>query len=848
MNRCIVLAALFAVLSGGAVAEEYDLVIYGGTPAGISAAVQAKRSGLKAVMIEPSRRIGGLTTGGLGRTDIGSKDGFGGIAREFYRDVAAWYRDPAHWTRQTREDFAARMKAIDDRRFVPDEDAMWCFEPSAALAILEGWERRDGLEFVRGERLDRGPNGVLKRGGRIVSVRMESGRVFGGKMFIDATYEGDLLAAAGVQYTVGREDNSVYGETINGVQRGLGGHKLRDGVDPYVMKGDPSSGILPGVEAAADDPRPNGSGDGRVQAYCYRMCLTDDPGNRIPFKKPAGYDEREYELLFRNVEQGDVKVHRNQGPLPNRKTDTNNDGGFSTDYIGQSWEWAEASYAEREKIALRHLNYQQGLMWVLANHPRIPPDVREEYRKWGTCRDEFVGERGDGWQCQLYVREARRMVGEYVMTEHNCRRHVKAPRPIAYASYTMDSHHCRRYIGGDGFVHNEGDVQDSTLYPLFVDGVEQPYVGFGRYGVDYGALVPKKKDCENLLVPVCVSCSHIAYGSIRMEPVFFSFGQSAAVAAARAIRDNVAVQDVDYEGLRADLTAAGQLLPPAPAPRRSCVSVEIRGWGRVDAVCDVTAQDDATVRYACATPEIARQLAAKRRADLLSFGDERELSRYDVEAAGREVVERYVRNHAMDGLARLRGGDLSYPHWLGCLDRRGADARCSEVPEVRAWCEEHADLVRAIGKLSLPQPDMAGLRSSRSQRPGFVEGAIAHDTGIKIWGEGLWGSRRESRNGVYDVYLVTRMELPGEGVKPIVSGKVGFLPPDAEHGWVTSPPHGYQPMETLMFRVPRLDACSAGLRWLAALAETLHPVETVPPPAGKALETHLGGTRPGTRR
>ena len=536
-------------MSSVGAAEVYDLVIYGGTPAGISAAVQAKRSGLKAVMIEPTGRIGGLTTGGLGRTDIGSKNAFGGIAREFYRDVATWYRDPKHWTRQTREAFAANMKAINDKRFVPDEDTMWCFEPSVALKILEGWEKRDGLEFVRGKRLDRTPGKVKVKGEgeqrRIVSIFTEDGTEYRGKVFIDATYEGDLLAAAGVPYAVGREDNSVYGETINGIQRGLGSHKLQPGVDPYRVKGDPKSGILPGVEAAADDPRPNGSGDRRVQAYCYRMCLTDDPENRIPFKKPAGYDELEYELLFRNVEQGDVKVHRNQGPMPNRKTDTNNDGGFSTDYIGQSWRWAEASYDERERIALRHLNYQQGLMWTLANHPRVPAHVREEYSKWGTCKDEFVGERGDGWQRQLYVREARRMIGEYVMTEHNCRKHVRAPRPIAYASYTMDSHHCRRYIGKDGFVHNEGDVQDSTLYAVFVDGVEQPYVGFGRYGVDYGALVPKKADCANLLVPVCISCSHMSYGSIRMEPVFFSFGQSAAVAAARAVRDGVAVQDVD---------------------------------------------------------------------------------------------------------------------------------------------------------------------------------------------------------------------------------------------------------------------------------------------------------------
>lgn len=663
--------------------RHFDLVIYGGTPAGVSSAVQARRSGLKAVLIEPTQRIGGLTTGGLGRTDIGNKESFGGIAREFYRAVADWYRDPKKWTRESREAFGVRVKKINDRRFVPDEDTMWCFEPSAALAILEGWEKRDGLEIVRGERLDRSGGGVKKSGGRIASIRTESGMEFVGKMFIDATYEGDLMAAAGVNYVVGREANDVYGETINGVQRKQGSHKLKDGIDPYVVKGDKSSGLLPCVEP--DDGLPDGAGDRRVQAYCYRMCLTDDPENKIPFAKPEGFDEREYELFFRNCEQGDVKYHANSGPMPNRKTDTNNDGGFSTDYIGQSASWAEASYDERERIAKRHLKYQQGLMWVLANHPRTPEAMRREWSKWGTCKDEFAGERGDGWQNQLYVREARRMVGDYVMTEHNCRGLRIAPRPIAFASYTMDSHHCRRYVGEDGFVHNEGDVQVATVWPRWVDGVEQPFVGFGPYGVDYGAIIPKRKDCENLLVPVCLSASHISYGSIRMEPMFFSLGQSAAVAAALAIEKGCAVQDVDYETLRARLVASGQNVPEPPRAERERLNLEIRGIGKVKVSYEKTKDGDSATRYECEGEKAAGWLAAKRKLDLLSFGDIKEdaggvlslagVGRWGLQVKGRVFTEAFAKERmkgARNPKASKGIGIDGHPKWLDGFDRYGA--------------------------------------------------------------------------------------------------------------------------------------------------------------------------------
>ena len=541
-------------------AREADLVIYGSSPAAIAAAIQARRMGKTAVVVSPETRIGGLTTGGLGQTDIGNKSAFGGIALEFYRAVAAHYRDPAHWTRQPSTEYSPDGQCFGTK----GADAMWTFEPSAALSILEGWEKRDALEIVRGERLDRGPGGVEKRDGRIVAFRTLSGKVFRGKMFVDATYEGDLMAAAGVSYFVGREANAVYGETISGyapTARGAQNHQFEPGVSPYVTPGDRASGLLPGVEPYDPQAKP-GDGDRRVQAYCFRMCLTDLDENRIPFKKPASYRAEDYELLVRNLvaqerRHPEWKDSRTLGlpwinsKMPNRKTDTNNRTAFSTDFIGGNWSWPEGSYEERERLLKAHLDYQRGLMWTLANDPRIPARIRTEVARWGTCKDEFTDGLGDGWQRQLYVREARRMVGAYVMTERHCRGSEKAPHPVAMGAYGMDSHNCRRLETKDGFVRNEGNVEDYVAE----DGKSR----FPPYGVDYGAIVPKRTDCVNLFVPVCLSASHMAYGSIRMEPVFFALGQAAGTAAALAIDADVPVQDVDYACLAARLKVDGQV-------------------------------------------------------------------------------------------------------------------------------------------------------------------------------------------------------------------------------------------------------------------------------------------------
>ena len=555
---------LAVALSAGvcAAVQEADIVIYGSTPAAISAAVQAKRMGKSAIVVSPEKRIGGLTTGGLGQTDIGNKEAFGGIAREFYRAVCDHYRKPESWKWQKQKDYMPKGATLSYEQ----GEAMWTFEPSVALKILEEWERDGALDIRRGEFLDRTPlgsgkicRGVVLGNGRITAIRTLSGEEYRGRMFVDATYEGDLMAAAGCSYFVGREGNAVYGETSDGIQVAASvHHQFLPGVDPYVVKGDPSSGLLPNVEPY-DPKERDGDGDCRVQAYNIRMCLTDVEENRIPFKKPVNYNELDYELLFRNIELGWDQCARNQGAMPNRKTDTNNHGGFASDFIGRSWRWPEASYEEREQIFREHLEYTQGLMWTLANHPRIPEEVRQEYSRWGTCKDEFLDGSGDGWQTQLYVREARRLVGEYVVTEFDCRGMRKSKRPVALGAYGMDSHHARRRVGADGFVHNEGDIQDYSAIP---GGIRKGpgVVRFPPYGIDYGAILPKKSECTNLLVPVCVSASHMAFGSIRMEPVFFELGQVAATAAAQAIDADSSVQDLDYASLREQLLADGMRL------------------------------------------------------------------------------------------------------------------------------------------------------------------------------------------------------------------------------------------------------------------------------------------------
>jgi hypothetical protein len=525
------LLATFAVHAS----EPYDVVIYGGTSSGIVAAVQTAGMGKSALLVEPSRHLGGLTSGGLGATDIGNKVAIGGIAREFYQRIRKYYDDPAAWTWQKREEY------IPPGSKVSQEDTLWKFEPHAASQVFRAMLDEAKVVTVMAERLQL-KHGVRRNGVRIEAIVMESGRTFAGRMFIDATYEGDLMAEAGVSYTVGREGNQQYDETLNGVQtRQVFQHQFKKPIDPFVKPGDRSSGLLPGVHEGS--PGEEGTADKRVQAYNFRMCLTNVPENRVPFPKPANYDPARYELLIRYLQAGWNEVFGNHKLMPNFKTDTNNHGAFSTDNIGMNYAYPEANYATRDKIIAEHRDYQLGLMWTLANDPHVPDHIRANVSQWGLAKDEFA--ESDHWPPQLYVREARRMVSDYVMTEHHCRGEQEANDSVGLAAYGMDSHNCQRYVDEQGHARNEGDVQVPVA---------------GPYPISYRSIVPKRVECANLLVPICLSASHIAYGSIRMEPVFMVLGQSAATASCLAIDHQVDIQQLDYAFLRKRLLADLQRL------------------------------------------------------------------------------------------------------------------------------------------------------------------------------------------------------------------------------------------------------------------------------------------------
>lgn len=483
-----------------------DVCIFGGTASGVAAAVQLRRLGRSVVLLEPGNHLGGMSSGGLSYTDFGNKAAIGGIAREFYRRTGAKYG-------------------------VEEE---WKFEPHVAEEVFNELVAETGTPVYFGQRLA----SVRMNGRRIAALTAESGLTVSARVFLDTTYEGDLMARAGVSFTVGREGNAVYGETLNGTQV-HDKHQFNAPVDPYIVSGDASSGLLPGIESQPVDLP--GTGDDRIQAYNFRLCVTRDPANRMPFTKPIGYDPREYVLLARLLATGWNEVFRKFDPIRAGKFDVNNHGGISTDFIGRNYAYPEAGYAERERIVAAHRTYQEGWLWFLANDPSVPESIRAQMRQYGLCRDEFCDH--GGWPHQIYVREARRMVSDYVMREQDCRGLEAARDPVGLGAYNMDSHNCRRFVE-EGRVRNEGDVQ----------------IGVRPYPISYRALVPREEECDNLLVPVCLSASHIAYGSIRMEPVFMILGQSAALAADRTLTEDAAVQEISYDDLRVALEAAGQAL------------------------------------------------------------------------------------------------------------------------------------------------------------------------------------------------------------------------------------------------------------------------------------------------
>lgn len=494
--------------------REYDVVVYGGNAAGIMAGVQASRMGMRVLAVEPSIRLGGLTTGGLGATDAGDPLAIGGLSREFYNRLGDYYGRPG---------------------------PVWRFEPSAALRVLEDYIRESGIEVLTGRRLKE-RSGVVMDGTRIAALELESGEVCKAHIFIDATYEGDLMAWAGVSYTVGREGNGVYGEANNGIRLPA---PLVPHVDPYRIPGVPESGLLDRVNP--DPGGEMGDGDGKTQAYNYRMCLTDNPDNRVLVERPEGYREADYEILFRLLEQGYEGLVFKLTLMPGEKTDSNNTGSFSTDYIGMNHDYPEASYARRQEIAKAHEVYQKGLIWTLQHHPRVPEAVRRKHAPWGLPKDEFP-ESGH-WPSQLYVREARRMRGEAVVTERMVKRLEAVDDSVGMGSYSMDSH-CTQYcLDSAGRLCAEGG---------FMAGVPVPFP------ISYKTLVPRREECTNLLVPVCLSSSHAAYGSIRMEPVFMVLGQAAGTAAALAAQGGMSVQEVPYDRLRPLLDAQGLVVELDP--------------------------------------------------------------------------------------------------------------------------------------------------------------------------------------------------------------------------------------------------------------------------------------------
>ncbi len=544
-----ILAMVFLIIisscSGSKNPNEYsaDLIIYGGTSAAVTAAVEAVQSGKTVLVVSPDTHLGGLSSGGLGFTDTGNKSTIGGLSREFYHRVWLHYNDSAAWKWQKHSEYGNKGQgtiAMDG-----ENRTMWIFEPHVAEKVFEDFIAENKITVLRDEWLDR-ENGVVKNDGRIVSFKTLSGKVFSGKVFIDATYEGDLMAAAGVSYHVGREANSVYNETWNGVQPDAKhhGHYFKDKIDPYKIPGKLESGLLYGIS-----PEPiaaTSSGDHKIQAYCFRLCMSNHPDNRVSFPKPENYNPENYELLGRVFDAGWREWFNKFDIIPNRKTDTNNHGPFSSDFIGMNYDYPEASYERRKEIIKAHEDYQKGLLYYVANDPRVPQEVRDEMQNWGLAKDEFQD--NGNWSRQLYIREARRMLGVYVTTENDVLAKSEVPSPVGMGSYAMDSHNVQRYVTAEGFVQNEGDIGVHPHAP---------------YSISYGSIVPKREECQNLLVPVCVSSSHIAYGSIRMEPVFMILGQSAALAACVAIDENIAVQDVPYDELKTFLEERKQVLTNA---------------------------------------------------------------------------------------------------------------------------------------------------------------------------------------------------------------------------------------------------------------------------------------------
>ncbi|QNL47841.1 FAD-dependent oxidoreductase [Olivibacter sp. SDN3] len=542
MNRYLgtLAVAIICTMQALGIQKTYDLVVYGETAAGVVAAIQAGRMQQKVALIARGQHVGGMVTSGLTATDMNRNQLVGGVTREFYQRIYAYYEKANAWRNQDRESF---MLSTLKRTYTGKNDSLrmqWVYESHVAEEILKEMLEEASVELIFGERLDLQAE-VRKNKGYISEITMESGRSFGGKMFIDATYEGDLMARAGVSYIVGREANSAYKETLNGIRMNHVIGSDEKSVSPYVEVGNPASGLLPYIDGELWGAP--GTADGRTQAYCYRLTLTDDPANRLEITKPAGYNAHWYEVLARKLQmQPETTLQQiiTLTPMPNRKTDTNH-----LDFFGASYDYAEGDYTERQQIEQLHKDYALGMLWFLANDPRVTDTIRKEMKNWGLPKDEFLDT--EHFPYQIYVREARRMIGSYVMTEHNIRgeEKVEAPQSVGLATYALDCHFVSQVVDSTGRLRYEGTM----------------FEGVKPYPVSYQALIPKAEECKNLLVPICLSSSHVAYSSIRMEPVYMQLGQAAATAAALALKnENKAVQKVSYEKLRDQLLKDKQII------------------------------------------------------------------------------------------------------------------------------------------------------------------------------------------------------------------------------------------------------------------------------------------------
>lgn len=517
-----------------AVVYKYDVIIYGGNVAGIMAAIQCAHMGKSVALIETGTHVGGMTSGGLGFIDATDPEIVGGLAHNFFQRLWQYYQDEKNWVWEPPRWILSQIAKNTDH-----SNTVWTCEPHVAETVFLQMLNEAQVPIFY-EQLNR-TDGVYKNGTNIVRVEMKSGNIFKGDMYIDATYEGDLMASSGVSYTLGREANSTYGEENNGIKPNKY-MPLR--IDPYVIPGDPSSGLLPRI--APDLGGNAGDADEAIQAYNYRMCLTNEPLNMVSIAQPEGYDEAQYELLFRAI----ANLKRQHyffklSSLPNRKVDANHSGPVSTDYVGMNWDYIEADDETRQRIAYEHEMWQRGLVWTLQNHPRIPAKFRDLYSKWGLAKDEFAD--NNNWPYQFYVREGRRMLSDYVITEKSATgKEPTITDSIGLASYHMDSHAVKYYVDPvSHLVKTEGGIYQKVPKP---------------FPISYRAVVPKQDQCTNLLVPVCLSASHVAYGSIRMEPVFMILGQSAAAAACLALDKQIAVQQVAYEELKAKLLQEKQVL------------------------------------------------------------------------------------------------------------------------------------------------------------------------------------------------------------------------------------------------------------------------------------------------